>query len=119
MSSFVSLSILGIAGLGMTEMMIIGIIAVLLFGKKLPEVAKQLGGSYREFKKGISDIHSQFDTNDYGTNYNSNPSYSSPSYEDYDDYEEASAPKFDPPPSEPSATSDSPESSSSGESKSD
>ena len=41
MSVFVTgpLSVLGFAGLGMMEMAIIGGIAVLLFGKKLPDVA--------------------------------------------------------------------------------
>ncbi len=46
-------------GIGMQEMVIIGIIAVVLFGKRLPEVAKNLGGSYREFKKGLTDIQSK------------------------------------------------------------
>ena len=30
-------------GMGPSELMIVGIIAVLLFGRKLPEVAKSLG----------------------------------------------------------------------------
>jgi sec-independent protein translocase protein TatA len=48
-------------GMSWHEMMIVGVIAILLFGKRLPEVAKSLGNTYREFKRGLSDFHSQVD----------------------------------------------------------
>jgi sec-independent protein translocase protein TatA len=35
------------------EMIVIGLIAVLLFGKRLPEVGKMLGRGIVEFKKGL------------------------------------------------------------------
>jgi sec-independent protein translocase protein TatA len=41
-------------GIGAPEMMIVGVIALLLFGKNLPNVARNLGKSFAEFKKGIS-----------------------------------------------------------------
>ncbi len=41
---------------GPMEMMVIGVIALLLFGKRLPEVARNLGSSLNEFKKGISNV---------------------------------------------------------------
>lgn len=89
-------------GMGMQELIIVGIVAVLLFGKRLPEVAKSLGGSYREFKKGLSDITSSVDIMG-DTSYSPPKSSRSANrtYNDYDDREEATAPKFEPPPSEP------------------
>ena len=43
--------------IGTTELLLIGGIALLLFGgKKLPEMMRGLGEGVREFKKGVNDI---------------------------------------------------------------
>lgn len=39
---------------GPAEMLIVGVVALLLFGKRLPEVARNLGKGFSEFKKGMS-----------------------------------------------------------------
>lgn len=47
----------GIFGLGTTELLVIGGIIILLFGaKKLPDLAKGLGQSIKEFKKASKEI---------------------------------------------------------------
>src|SRR6516164_8329984 len=42
--------------LGMQEMLILLVIGVLLFGRKLPEVGRYLGKGIVEFKKGIKGL---------------------------------------------------------------
>jgi sec-independent protein translocase protein TatA len=47
-------------GLGLPELILLGLIAVLLFGNKLPNMAKFLGKSVVEFKKGMHGLESGF-----------------------------------------------------------
>lgn len=46
---------------GPMELAIIGGIALLLFGSKLPKVARSLGSSIVEFKKGIKGVTDEVD----------------------------------------------------------
>ena len=41
--------------LGWPELLVIGVIALLIFGKRLPEVGRSLGKGIVEFKKGLRD----------------------------------------------------------------
>lgn len=47
--------------IGPMEFMIIGMVALLIFGNRLPGVARSLGRSFTEFKKGVSGIESEID----------------------------------------------------------
>ncbi|MSR56514.1 MAG: twin-arginine translocase TatA/TatE family subunit [Planctomycetaceae bacterium] len=88
-------------GIGPMEMVIGSVIALLLFGKKLPEVARSLGKGMMEFKKGLSGIEDEV----YSA---SNRAASVPQSRPLpmDDREEATAPKFEPPRWEPSEVAD-------------
>jgi sec-independent protein translocase protein TatA len=93
-------------GLSFQELLVIGVVAVLLFGKNLPEQMKKFGGMYRDFRKSLDDIRSQVD---FTEAFNSTPARSKPrpSYSDFDDNDEITAPKFQPPPpSEPPQSGD-------------
>ena len=53
-------------GLGMGEIVIILVIALVLLGpQKLPDAAKQLGKGLREFRKATEDLKQQFETELY------------------------------------------------------
>ncbi|APW61278.1 Sec-independent protein translocase subunit TatA/TatB [Paludisphaera borealis] len=84
--------------LGPMEMIIVMGIAVLLFGKRLPEVGRSLGKGIVEFKKGLSDVTSGLDDasiSSYSSPYQSAPkTYDAPKAEAT--YTEA-APKFEVP----------------------
>jgi sec-independent protein translocase protein TatA len=85
-------------GIGWTEMVILGIIGLLLFGKRLPEVARSLGKGMMEFKKGMYDIQDDVSSASNSRSFTSSQSRPIPA----DTREEATAPKFEPPKFEPS-----------------
>jgi sec-independent protein translocase protein TatA len=78
------------------EMIIVGIIALLLFGKRLPEVARSLGKGITEFKKGVSGIEDDVNQAAYSHTQTETPR---PKPEERS--EEFTAPKFEVPSSEP------------------
>jgi TatA/E family protein of Tat protein translocase len=48
-----------------TDMLIVGIVAVMLFGNRLPSVARSLGRSLTEFKKGTQEFENEVKTSIY------------------------------------------------------
>jgi sec-independent protein translocase protein TatA len=42
-------------GIGPTELVVIGLVSLLLFGNRLPSMMKSLGTGLKEFKKGFDD----------------------------------------------------------------
>jgi len=49
-------------GLGTQEILIIAIIGVILFGKRLPDVGRYLGKSITEFKRGLNSLEDDLET---------------------------------------------------------
>lgn len=88
-------------GLGPMEMIIVGIIAILLFGNRLPEVVKSIGKGFGEFKKGMHGIEDDINTASRSS-YSSSSAAPRPARA-IEEREEATAPKFEPPPAEGSA----------------
>ena len=87
---------------GAGELLIIGAIALLLFGKRLPEVARGFGKSIVEFKKGIKGIEDEVDGATYNT---SRDQYGTPRETSRpvpnEEAQPITAPKFEPPTSAP------------------
>jgi sec-independent protein translocase protein TatA len=94
--------------LGPLELMFIMGIAVLLFGKRLPEVGRSLGRGIVEFKKGLNGVGDEFDSSSSSNRYSSSYGSSSRSEEPSSGssaYSDASVPKFELPGTSSSAGS--------------
>ncbi len=85
----------GLGSPGVGELVVIAVVAVVLFGGRLPEVARSLGSSYQQFRKGLSDIQTSIkhDLDVDATPHNRIPDYSDVN----NDYDEPTAPRFEPP----------------------
>ncbi|QOJ15105.1 MAG: twin-arginine translocase TatA/TatE family subunit [Planctomycetia bacterium] len=46
------------------HLLVIGIVALLLFGKRLPDVGRSLGRGISEFKKGLKDVGEELNKDD-------------------------------------------------------
>ena len=84
------------SGLGYTEMFLFGIIALMLFGSRLPDVARNFGRGYRDIRRRIDDIQREFrDWDKPDTSAPSKPLFTPT--EDEPSKRSPSAPKFVPP----------------------
>ena len=82
-------------GLGVPEMIIVGVVAVLLFGSRLPTVARSMGQSLTEFKQGMQGVKDGMNDALY-----SEPSDTIDHQDDYDDQQQPTTPAFEPPKAE-------------------
>lgn len=48
-------------GIGPVEMVVVGMVAVMLFGGRLPKVARSFGQSIMEFKRGFLEVSRECD----------------------------------------------------------
>jgi len=68
-------NILAIFGsFGPMEMVIIGIVGLLIFGNRLPDVGRSLGKGIVEFKKGLRGVENEIEQADSKDNNNSKSS---------------------------------------------
>jgi sec-independent protein translocase protein TatA len=92
--------------LGMMEMLVVMGVAVLLFGKRLPEVGRSLGKGIIEFKKGLRGIEDDLDFSSAGTGTSSRHTEdrartTTASGSSGGEHAESSVPKFEPPTTAP------------------
>lgn len=81
-----------LGNLGYFEMMLFGVVALMLFGSRLPEVARNLGGTYRGLKKSVDEFKREFQAVE-----TYEPKVPRISKEDEPEDLVSSAPKFSPP----------------------
>ena len=88
-----------IPSIGITEMVVIGVVAILLFGSRLPLVARNIGRSYGELRRGLTDlkttIDDEIDEAEKGMNGPRNTG--TPDAAAVDDFDEPTAPRLNPP----------------------
>jgi len=79
-------------GIGTFEMVAFGVLALMLFGAKLPEVARNLGGTYRSLKRNVDEFKREFQAVE---SYDAKPR--KPQVVEDVETVESTAPKFVPP----------------------
>ncbi len=86
------------------ELMVVVGVAVLLFGKRLPEVGRTLGKGIVEFKKGIRGIEEEFRYDETAIKHSYKPEPTTTPA----DLIESTVPKFEPPTTAPVRQADHP-----------
>ena len=86
--------------LGPSGIIIVAVIAVLLYGERLPEVARTFGKNFLELKKSMQGVRQELEAAARDVTTSVRESIEKP---EPVDREEATAPKFEPPPSQPAA----------------
>lgn len=102
-----------IPGVGPQEFIIIAILGVLLFGKRLPEVGKSLGKGLAEFKKGMGGVEQELrsigreasSTGPPSPSSRSSSHHHSPPASTNDLVADPAVPKFEPPTAAPAPAS--------------
>jgi len=98
--------LLGFIDIGPGEMLLLAIVALLLFGKKLPEVGRTIGKGIAEFKRGMLGLGAE--DHSAGSSRGGFPGWRRSFDEEIDDYIAPSAPKFEPPAEEPPVPNEDP-----------
>jgi sec-independent protein translocase protein TatA len=87
----------GFLNLGPTEIVVVLIIAVILFGGRLPEVARTLGKNFFQFKRNLKDLQNDIYRQDYEPPHHlPKPYYPEPEVKDVSNDVDEAQPKTDP-----------------------
>lgn len=81
MNSGIMLAFSGVLGFGIPggyEWIILLILGLLIFGRRLPEIGRSLGRSIVEFKKGIKNIEDEIETESSGSTSHDPPAIPAP-----------------------------------------
>jgi sec-independent protein translocase protein TatA len=84
-----------------TQLIVLLVLAVLLFGQNLPQVARTLGQKLSEFRRGMKGVEDEIRsiTSEISTPTSSRPTIANSNpQDDLNDRDEPTAPKFEPPP---------------------
>jgi sec-independent protein translocase protein TatA len=84
-------------GLGPVEIIVIGSLAVMLYGKKLPEVGRSVGQSIAELRRQWATISRDLDVSAHLEGRDVRPARPVRRYDDEAVGSTSSAPRFDPP----------------------
>jgi sec-independent protein translocase protein TatA len=79
-------------------MLILGAIAVMLFGERLPEVARSFGKQFMQVKSGVRGLQDELHNAINSATTVDPPKRTATYYGEPEEREEATAPKFEPPP---------------------
>lgn len=83
-----------LSSFGYFEMMLLGVIALMLFGSRLPEVARNFGQTYKQLRGKVDEFQREF------RNWDQDVTPSKPKFTPEDEVErvQPKTPKFQPPP---------------------
>lgn len=89
-----------LSGIGYWEMTMLGVIALMLFGSRLPEVARNVGATYKQLRGKVDEFQREF--KDWDKEIKNPPkSYLESKQDDtFDERVAPKAPKFTPPPAD-------------------
>jgi len=71
MTNMLTHTVMLFGGIGTAELLVIGVVLLLIFGSRLPEVMRSMGRSVTEFKKGLHETED--DLKDMRTGLESTP----------------------------------------------
>lgn len=82
--------------IGITELVVLAVVAILLFGRRLPEVARNVGRSYGDLRKGLTELQSSINT-EIDAPVTSQTGNRINTATGLDDFDEPTAPRLEPP----------------------